>query len=349
MFSTTARCSPLYNVWRFSLLLVLLLRTSILQAQTQVDASFGPMQIYQPASVSQVLQLDNGERLVLGSNIVRADGINTTQRLLRYSAAGTLDAVFAVNIANYSWFPQGLADAGDGRVYVTLSGPATLNGQQHFSLVRLLPSGLVDPSFAVQSSSVNRVSSLVVQPDGKVVVAGNFSSYAGQAVGGLIRLNVNGTLDQAFVTNTASGLGGATAFGPVLALQPRDGKLVVGGTFRSAAGQPRSGLARFNPDGTLDTNFAPTTTSNALVGTVAIQPDGKILAATFNGTSLVPNVAQRVVRFTEAGDYDNTFNVGSYSIRPAFYGEHLLCLCSLMGKSWLCLVEESYRLVKSSA
>jgi uncharacterized delta-60 repeat protein len=300
-------------------------------AQTQVDASYGPMQIFQPATALQALQLSTGERLVLGNNIVRADGVNTLQPLLRYSAAGTLDGTFAVNIANYSWAPQGLTDAGAGRVLVTMFGPATLNGEVHNGLVRLLPSGLPDPAFRAQPSSLSRISSVLVQPDGKVVVAGNFTTYGAQAAAGLLRLNEDGTLDQAFVANTAGGLL-LSGFGPVLARQPADGKLVVGGTFRTAGGRARSGLARFNADGTLDLTFAPVTTATALVGAVAVQPDGRVLAATFNGTYLVPNVTQTLVRFTSTGAFDNSFVAINYGIKPAFSGGPATLLVQPDGK-----------------
>ncbi|WBA43713.1 T9SS type A sorting domain-containing protein [Hymenobacter canadensis] len=325
----TARLLARPRVWLLCWLL--LLPFGRLRAQTQVDASYGPMQIYQPATAIQALQLSTGERLVLGSDLVRADGVKTLQSLLRYSAAGAPDATFALNIADYSWLPQGLTDAGAGRVFVTMAGPATLNGQVYYGLVRLLPSGLPDPAFRVQPSSMSRVTSVLVQPDGKVVVAGNFSSYAGQAAAGILRLNEDGSLDQPFVANTAGGLT-LSGFGPVVARQPADGKLVVGGSFRTAAGRARSGLARFNADGTLDLTFAPVTTATALVGSVAVQPDGRILASTFNSTYLVPNVTQTLVRFTATGAFDNTFVPTNYGVRPAFSGGPATLLVQPDGK-----------------
>jgi uncharacterized delta-60 repeat protein len=327
MFTSRLLARP--RVWLMCWLLLLPLGR--LRAQTQVDASYGPMQIYQPATALQALQLSTGERLVLGSDLVRADGVKTLQSLLRYSAAGTPDATFALNIADYSWLPQGLTDAGAGRVFVTMAGPATLNGQVYYGLVRLLPSGLPDPAFRAQPSSMSRVSSVLVQPDGKVVVAGNFSNYAGQAAAGILRLNEDGSLDQPFVANTAGGLT-LSGFGPVVARQPADGKLVVGGSFRTAAGRARSGLARFNADGTLDLTFAPVTTATALVGSVAVQPDGRILAATFNGTYLVPGVNQALVRFTATGAFDNTFTGVNYGVRPAFSGGPATLLVQPDGK-----------------
>ena len=60
----------------------------------------------------------------------------------------------------------------------------------------------------------------------------------------------------------------------VMALQP-DGKILIAGTFSFVGGQPRSSIARLNPDGTLDTAFNPNPTGG--VSVFAVQADGKIL------------------------------------------------------------------------
>jgi uncharacterized delta-60 repeat protein len=275
------------------------------------------MRVYQPSTVSQALVLTTGERFVLTNNILRANGVDLTQRLARFSGTGVLDAGFTQITSSYVWSPIGLADGGAGRLLVTLGAQSTLNGQSYYGLVRLLPSGAVDGTFAVQPNTLN-ISALLVQPDGKIVVAGGFTSHNGQPASGLLRLNADGTQDFTFTFNSAGGLT-SQSFRPVVALQP-DGKIVVGGSFRQAAGQPLSGLARFNADGTLDTGFTPATTSNALVGAVAVQPDGKILASTFNNVQLVTGVTQQLLRFTATGAYDPSFVPPAVGVRPAFSG-----------------------------
>src|SRR5687767_3185683 len=66
----------------------------------------------------------------------------------------------------------------------------------------------------------------------------------------------------------------------VVVVQP-DGKILIGGDFTTVspnggAAVTRNRIARFNPDGTLDTAFDPNANSN--VYSIAVQPDGKILA-----------------------------------------------------------------------
>ncbi len=102
------------------------------------------------------------------------------------------------------------------------------------------------------------VNTIAVQPDGKIVVGGNFTGLGGvtgtTARNHIGRLNVDGTVDPSFNPGTN---------GPVLAVavQP-DGKILAGGNFTSVGGgtgltTARSHIARFNADGTVDTGFNP--------------------------------------------------------------------------------------------
>ncbi len=101
------------------------------------------------------------------------------------------------------------------------------------------------------------VYAVAIQPDGRVLVGGNFTTLGGQARSRIGRLNPDGTLDTAFNPG---------ASGPVycLALQP-NGKILVGGDC----------LAQRNSDGTLDTTFRQL--SGGTVYCLAVQADGKIL------------------------------------------------------------------------
>ncbi|MCP9493643.1 MAG: hypothetical protein MSG64_04215 [Pyrinomonadaceae bacterium MAG19_C2-C3] len=110
--------------------------------------------------------------------------------------------------------------------------------------------GDLDTSFrdpAVNSS----VLALALQPDGRVVIGGRFTSVGGQLRERLARLNSDGTLDTSFqnpaVNSTVS----------ALALQP-DGKVVIGGAFTTVGGQPRERVARLLMS---NDNFANTCTA----------------------------------------------------------------------------------------
>ena len=125
-----------------------------------------------------------------------------------------------------------------------------------------------------------------VQPDGKTILAGSFTSVLGVARNNLARLNADGTLDAGFDPN-------ANNLVYSVAVQA-DGKILLGGHFTSlqpngaASATARSGIARVNADGTLDMGFNPN--ANNTVNSVAVQADGKVLLGGVF-TTLQPNGA----------------------------------------------------------
>ena len=152
------------------------------------------------------------------------------------------------------------------------------------------------------------VLAIAVQPDGKIILGGNFTTLSpnfGATVtrNKLARLNLDGTLDTVFDPNVTGGDVNA------IALQA-DGKIVIGGFFTNVGGQIRNRLARLNTDGTLDMAFDPN--ANNAVRSLAIQGDGKIIAGG-QFTTLSPNggaavTRNRIARLNSDGTLDTAFN-----------------------------------------
>jgi len=111
------------------------------------------------------------------------------------------------------------------------------------------------------------VDAIAVQPDGRIVVGGGFTSLGGQPRDFIGRLNADGSLDTTFNPG---------ADGPIIAiaLQP-DGKIVVAGDFATLGGQPRANIGRLNANGSLDAAFNPGT--DHVVHALALAPDGTIV------------------------------------------------------------------------
>ncbi len=152
--------------------------------------------------------------------------------------------------------------------------------------------GFFNPMLGGQQSSL--VSALALQPDGKVLVAGQFASLGGLGCTNFGRLNPDGSLDTDFLSAIVS-----NGFSPsCFALQP-DGKLVLGSAWLTGSGQPATNLARFKPDGTLDSSFTPTTNR---IRCLVVQPDGKILAS----SSIYDPFS--IERFNPNGSLDTNFN-----------------------------------------
>jgi predicted outer membrane repeat protein len=108
---------------------------------------------------------------------------------------------------------------------------------------------------------------LALQPDGKILVGGEFTSLGGQARNYIGRLHPDGRLDETFNPN-------ANNYVYALALQP-NGAILVGGWFTSLGGALRNRIARLLPNGILDTTFDPGANNNIFALTP--QPNGKLL------------------------------------------------------------------------
>jgi uncharacterized delta-60 repeat protein len=171
-----------------------------------------------------------------------------------------------------------------------------------------LQGGILDSKIG-NSGFSNTVNAIAIQSDGKIIVGGSFSMFDEIVVNRIARLNIDGTLDAAFTTNTGTGATGTSVVINTIVVQP-DGKILIGGAFSGFNGNSSARrLIRLNSDGTLDTDF----TTNlgfgpgSNVNEVAIQPDAKILVCgpftSFNG-----DTANRIVRINSNGTADTSFN-----------------------------------------
>ena len=179
-------------------------------------------------------------------------------------------------------------------------------------VVQYMPDGSIDTSFGVAGVALanfganDQATVTLLQPDGKVVLAGHTTFPSGTRDWALARFDAAGVLDTSFdgdgmVTTNFSGEDNAQ--GGVL--QP-DGKIVIVG-FSSPSGR-RWSLARYNANGSLDSTFGTggkvTTTvggSDQIARAVALQSDGKIVAAGFDGSNVV------VARYATDGTLDTAF------------------------------------------
>jgi uncharacterized delta-60 repeat protein len=184
--------------------------------------------------------------------------------------------------------------------------------------------GTLDPSFGSEGIILTQVgsnndiaSSVAIQPDGKIVVAGYTYSEAGSVYAAsdfaVLRYNPDGSLDSGF------GSGGKviTDFGAgewanAVALQS-DGKILVGGCYEYGTRLIKWLIARYNTDGILDTSFGDNGkvltsisnyTMNLLFG-LAVQDDGKIVGAGYGTASSKDEV--EIARFDTDGSFDEQF------------------------------------------
>jgi len=192
----------------------------------------------------------------------------------------------------------------------------TVNGTNRARIARLNTDGTIDNSFNPGSGANAVVRSIVVQTNGRVIIVGDFTSFNGTNLGAIARLNDDGSLDNTFNTGTGLTQGFPTQ-GETVALQD-DGKVLVGGRFDVCNGKSVQGIARLNPDGSLDTNFhtANLIGSGIRVYSVAPQPDGKVIMGgeftVVNGTN-----SNHIARLNTNGSLDTTFNPGAGCLGPS--------------------------------
>ena len=246
-----------------------------------------------PAVPSLAVQPDG--KLLVGGWFYGASGV-THRHLARLDADGVADSAFN---ASFNRYVYALAVQRDGKILVAseIGGVGVLTA---YGVARVEANGGMDATFADPVIDSFAVHALAVQPDGKILVGGAFTSVGAQPRHGLARLNVDGSLDTSFAD---PGIDGDVL---ALALQA-DGKLLVGGTFQTVDGWSRRYLVRLDPDGGVDADFEDPAVSGGEVHALALLPDGRILV----GGTFVRIGAQEgstcMARLNANGRVDPTF------------------------------------------
>ncbi len=188
----------------------------------------------------------------------------------------------------------------DGRVIV--SGEFQFIASEAAPVLRrLLPDGSLDPTFNRGGSGPDVApTALLLQPDGKLLLTGNFKSYNGLPVPQVLRLLPNGLPDPAFVGGNA----GLSAPG-CLALDGA-GRILLGNNASGYVRPPYpASIARLLPDGQPDAGFVMDSTVTGQVRSILVQADGGILVG---GRSLFPNrYLSLLLRLSPTGALDTTF------------------------------------------
>jgi uncharacterized delta-60 repeat protein len=255
-----------------------------------------------------ISQISSGKNRIkpddFGNTYVISDGLSTGtdgRHLLKTNSTGTIydgfnytfsnfnDAVLDIDIKSNSLFICGrftfyktetvrrfIKTDLDGNLDVGFNNLVKLNG----------PTG--------------QVNIVRVQNDGKILIAGDFSSPTGK----IARFNSDGSLDSSFVT-TPSGFNGDVDGMEI----DSNGKIVVFGVFSTYRGVTVPKVARLNPDGSLDSSFTNSQTGTISIESIAIQPDNKVLAVG-NFTTFAGITANRIVRLNTDGSVDSSFITG---------------------------------------
>ncbi len=306
-------------------------------ADGSLDNTFGTNGIANGVSLS-ANSLINGLALqqdgkILGTGYLRVSGVNN-MTALRLNADGSYDTGFntngfhAINLGLGNSEANAIAVQSDGKV--VFAGEVRDQSDYYMAIIRLNADGSLDNSFSSNGwdtlnfgGTDNRCEALAIQPDGKIIVAGNGHNGWDPDLA-LARYNTDGTLDNSF------GTGGKVLLHYSIAetirdivLQP-DGKIlacgyvVPGGYF----------VMRLNSDGSLDTSFDSDGSvlgndANSVANAVVWQDDGSILiaGATFaNGSGTESDFFLR--RYYYDGAPDNSFGTNGVVYTDIDDGEY---------------------------
>ncbi len=181
------------------------------------------------------------------------------------------------------------------------------------NIERLNSDGTTDTTFDPGTGANDYVTSIVPEANGSIYVGGNFDHFNKIEHHHVVRLNVDGSLDNTFsssldindsVLSVADQIDAGTGL--------PNGQILVVGTFNRVNKTNTAKIARLNNDGTLDASFNPVIDTR--VTTLAVQPDGKIIIG--GGFGLVNGTAvQNLARLNQDGTLDTSFSA-SVSTNP---------------------------------
>ena len=289
--------------------------------------------------------VDRDGRIVLaGVGEIDSDGAFMVARLLpsgqrdrSFGQRGLVKTGFRPDLPDGTWsdIPYAVAMQGDGKIVVA-GKTVDPNSDSSVALARYLPGGALDDSFGdggrvitdltctENVCSLHHAADMVIQPDGKIVVAG--IGYVGPTPSiGVMRYLPNGRLDDSFgqggFTATELAYGNVSAYAVALHM----GGLVVAGTTTS-----EFVTARYHADGSVDRSFGTNGVTYVGVGPpgyyqapqgIAADRSDRIVLGGFIQTDSLPDTFEYVaVRLRPNGHPDETFSGDGVAIgNPSTY------------------------------
>ena len=275
----------------------------------ELDPSFNPSIDLIAGSVRASAVQPDG-KLVAAGYFKTVNG-SRHDNIIRFNADNTIDETFN---ASTNGTILALAIQPDGKILI--AGVFTaVNGTNQNGLSRLNSDGSLDNSFDAGTGADNLIYDIAVQPDGKILLGGNFIGINNYFSPAIVRLNTDGSVDTSFsspLTPPQPGIFPNIVYS--LALQA-DGKIALGGAIVTNPSSPAfKSIIRLNSDGSFDNSFDAGSINGNLFK-VVIQADGKFIIGgffqTINGVSR-PYIA----RLKSDGALDESFDAGANASAP---------------------------------
>ncbi|WP_295452288.1 hypothetical protein [uncultured Thiodictyon sp.] len=265
-----------------------------------LDASLTP-----PATVggpiNAVLSRSDG-KIIIGGSFYRIANVDYRDVAL-LGPSGTVEAgAYVWNATALAWYP------GDKIVVGSYNKPGIHRLNANLSVDDTFNPGGGISNAQQPDYEFDRVNAVAVQPDGNILVAGSFSTFAGETRQNIVRLNANGSLDSSFHSPSFTVFNFRSEIFSI-AVQA-DGKILIAGRFSSVDAISRPTVARLNADGTVDTRFVTPflDQGSSAYSAVYLQPDGRVLVG--GDIQLIEggSIFNGIVRLLPNGARDNSFN-----------------------------------------
>jgi uncharacterized delta-60 repeat protein len=192
------------------------------------------------------IELTNDNKIYFGGAFSLFSGISAG-RIIRLNSDLTRDSSFEIGTGFNSTVIAITKQTDDkillGGLFTSYSGISANR------LIRLNTNGSIDTSFNIGTGFSNLVNAITIQNDGKILVGGSFDTFSGISAGRIIRLNIDGSVDNTF--NSGTGFGGTVSVISIGA----DNKIYVGGAFTTYNATNWNRIIRLNSDGSVDNTF----------------------------------------------------------------------------------------------
>ncbi len=194
----------------------------------------------------------------------------------------------------------------DGKI-ILAGGFSSFNGVNASDIIRLNSDGSVDNSFVYGTGFIATHSSIIsdgaIQADGKILLAGQFTSYNGVSAKNIIRLNIDGSVDNSFVSGS-----GFNSQIYTIAVNS-SGNIIAGGRFTSYNGAAANRMVALTSTGSINTSFVYGSGLNEVPYDIVYSNDGSVLIGG-NFTSYNGSTANRIVKISASGIVDGSVNYG---------------------------------------
>ena len=211
-----------------------------------LDNTFNSVLGFNSGSNINTLKIQSDGKIIVGGDFTSYSGISYNN-IIRLESDGSVDNTFNIG-TGFTNQVRTISIQSDGKIIV--GGNQLFAGE--FGLVRLNTDGTKDNSFSTNGFvSGVEISSTIIDPDGKIMVGGNFNNYSGTSVFNLIRLNTDGTLDNTFSTAIFNTSGVPDVSG----ISNIGGQYLITGNFNQVFGVTNRGIVRLNSNGSIDNTF----------------------------------------------------------------------------------------------